>query len=220
MSERNSSRTPIRSKMGTNLKMSAAAGVLAFALSPSAWAQEAASAPVAPATPASVAPATTDNGGLTDIVVTATRRSEAANKIPLAIRALGGEALRDLHVSNLEDLVAQMSNVRSASRGPGVSSIYIRGLSSDTPGAQFMGTVGVQPNVALYLNDAPSSMPGRNLDIYPVDLNRVEVLAGPQGTLFGASSMGGAIRYITSKPDLTRWGGGSTARSRRPTARR
>jgi outer membrane receptor protein involved in Fe transport len=88
-----------------------------------------------------------------------------------------------------------------------VSSIYIRGLSSDTPGAQFMGTVGVQPNVALYLNDAPSSMPGRNLDIYPVDLNRVEVLAGPQGTLFGASSMGGAIRYITSKPDLTRWGG-------------
>lgn len=208
MSERNSSRTPIRSKMGTNLKMSAAVGVLAFALSPSAWAQEAASAPVAPATPASVAPATTDNGGLTDIVVTATRRSEAANKIPLAIRALGGEALRDLHVSNLEDLVAQMSNVRSASRGPGVSSIYIRGLSSDTPGAQFMGTVGVQPNVALYLNDAPSSMPGRNLDIYPVDLNRVEVLAGPQGTLFGASSMGGAIRYITSKPDLTRWGGG------------
>lgn len=149
-----------------------------------------------------------DNGGVKDIVVTATRRSESANKIPLAIHAIGGETLHNLHVTSLEGLVEQLPNVRSASRGPGISSIYIRGLSSDTPGAQFLGTVGAQPNVALYLNDAPSSMPGRNLDIYPVDLNRVEVLAGPQGTLFGASSMGGAIRYITNKPNLTKWEGG------------
>ena len=137
-----------------------------------------------------------------DLVVTATRREESANKIPLAIQALGGETLRKLGVANFEQLVEFLPNVRTASHGPGTSAIYIRGLSTDTPGLQILGTAGSQPNVALYLNDAPSSVPGRNLDVYAVDLQRVEVLAGPQGTLFGASAMGGAIRYITNKPDL------------------
>ncbi len=137
-----------------------------------------------------------------DVVVTATRREESANKIPLAIQALGGEALQKLNVQNFEDLVEYLPNVRTASHGPGTSSIYIRGLSTDSPGLQILGTAGAEPNVALYLNDAPSSIPGRNLDVYAVDLQRVEALAGPQGTLFGASAMGGAIRYITNKPDL------------------
>ncbi len=137
-----------------------------------------------------------------DVVVTATRREESANRVPLAIQALGGEALQKLGVTNFEQLVEFLPNVRTASHGPGTSSIYIRGLSTDTPGLQILGTAGSQPNVALYLNDAPSSVPGRNLDVYAVDLQRIEVLAGPQGTLFGASAMGGAIRYITNKPDL------------------
>lgn len=137
-----------------------------------------------------------------DLVVTATRREESANKIPLAIQALGGETLQKLGVTNFESLVEYLPNVRTASHGPGTSATYIRGLSTDTPGLQILGTAGATPNVALYLNDAPSSMPGRNLDIYAVDLQRVEVLAGPQGTLFGASAMGGAVRYITNKPDL------------------
>ena len=81
-----------------------------------------------------------------------------------------------------------------ASRGPGASSIFIRGLSTDSPGLQIAGTAGAQPTVALYVNDAPASLVGRNLDLYAVDLQRVEVLAGPQGTLFGASAMGGAVR--------------------------
>jgi len=137
-----------------------------------------------------------------DVVVTATRREETANRIPLAIQALGGDTLQKLGVANFEQLVEFLPNVRTASHGPGTSSIYIRGLSTDTPGLQILGTAGSQPNVALYLNDAPSSVPGRNLDVYAVDLQRIEVLAGPQGTLFGASAMGGAIRYITNKPDL------------------
>jgi outer membrane receptor protein involved in Fe transport len=137
-----------------------------------------------------------------DIVVTATRREEAVNKIPLAIQALGGESLQKLNIVNFEKLVEYLPNVRTASQGPGTSAMYIRGLSTDTPGLQITGTAGSQPNVALYLNDAPSSMPGRNLDVYAVDLQRVEVLAGPQGTLFGASAMGGAVRYITNKPDM------------------
>jgi iron complex outermembrane recepter protein len=155
--------------------------------------------------------AATDNVGLSEIVVTATRREESANRVPLAIKALGGEALSQLNVANFEDLVEYLPNVRTASRGPGISSVYIRGLSTDTPGAQILGVAGVQPNVALYLNDAPASTPGRNLDIYPVDLNRVEVLAGPQGTLFGASAMGGAIRYITNTPNLSKTQAGFNA---------
>ena len=149
--------------------------------------------------------------GIADIIVTATRREESLNRVPLAIQALSGEALAQLNVANFEDLVEYLPNVRTASRGPGISSIYIRGLSTDTPGAQILGVAGVQPNVALYLNDAPASTPGRNLDFYPVDLERIEVLAGPQGTLFGASAMGGAIRYITSKLNFSDFKAGFNA---------
>ena len=154
------------------------------------------------------AAAAENDRAIEDIVVTATRREEAVNKIPVAIQALGGESLQKLNVVNFEKLVEYLPNVRTASQGPGTSAMYIRGLSTDTPGLQITGTAGAQPNVALYLNDAPSSMPGRNLDVYAVDLQRVEVLAGPQGTLFGASAMGGAVRYITNKPNLTQYQSG------------
>ena len=151
-----------------------------------------------------------DTGGIVDIVVTATRRDESANRIPVAIQALGGEQLAKLNITNFEKLVEYLPSVRTASRGPGISSVYIRGLSTDTAGAQILGVAGVQPNVALYLNDAPASTPGRNLDIHATDFERIEVLPGPQGTLFGASAMGGAIRYITNKPNLTEFKAGFT----------
>ncbi|MEY4952641.1 MAG: Colicin receptor precursor, partial [Pseudomonadota bacterium] len=152
-----------------------------------------------------------DSQGVVDITVTATRRSEAANKIPVAIQALGGDTLSNLNITKLDKLIENLPNVRTASRGPGASSIFIRGLSTDSPGLQVSGTAGAQPTVALYVNDAPASLVGRNLDIYTVDLQRVEVLAGPQGTLFGASAMGGALRYITNKPDLNRVSAGFNA---------
>ncbi len=163
------------------------------------------------AAPAFAQDGASDDGSIAEIVVTATRREESANKVSLAIQALGGDTLAKLNVTNFEKMVEYLPNVRTASRGPGISSIYIRGLSTDTAGAQILGVAGVQPNVALYLNDAPSSTPGRNLDVYSADLQRVEVLAGPQGTLFGASAMGGAIRYITNKPDLSEFKAGFSA---------
>lgn len=149
--------------------------------------------------------------GIQDIVVTATRREESANKVPLAITALGGDTLGDLNITKFDKLIEYLPNVRSASRGPGASSIFIRGLSTDSPGLQIAGTAGAQPTVALYVNDAPASLVGRNLDLYAVDLQRVEVLAGPQGTLFGASAMGGAVRYITNKPDTSEFHAGFNA---------
>ena len=152
-----------------------------------------------------------DDQGIRDIVVTATRREEAANRVPLAITALGGDTLSDLNITKFDKLIEQLPNVRAASRGPGASSIFIRGLSTDSPGLQVAGTAGAQPTVALYVNDAPASLVGRNLDLYAVDLQRVEVLAGPQGTLFGASAMGGAVRYITNKPDASAFHAGFNA---------
>lgn len=179
--------------MKSSLKLSSA--VIAIAILSSgapAFAQDAAESANADASDSTVP----------DLIVTATRRAESANRIPVAIQAIGGKELSELGVTNFEKLVEYLPNVRTASRGPGISSIYIRGLSTDTAGAQILGVAGVQPNVALYVNDAPASTPGRNLDIFPTDLNRIEVLAGPQGTLFGANAMGGAIRYITNKPEL------------------
>ena len=158
------------------------------------------------------APAADDTSGtaINDIVVTATRREELLNSIPIAVQALSGDTLQDLNVTNFDKLIEFLPNVQAASQGPGTSAIYIRGLSTDTPGLQIVGTAGAAPNVALYLNDAPAATPGRNLDVYAADLQRVEVLAGPQGTLFGASSMGGAVRYITNKPDLHEFHAGFT----------
>lgn len=159
---------------------------------------------------AQTAPAEGSSAAADDIVVTATRREESINRVPLAIQALSGESLSKLNVTSFEKLVEYLPNVRTASRGPGISSIYIRGLSTDTAGAQILGVAGVQPNVALYVNDAPASTPGRNLDIFPTDISRIEVLAGPQGTLFGANAMGGAIRYITNSPNLSKFEAGFT----------
>ncbi len=146
--------------------------------------------------------------GIADIIVTATRREESLNRIPLAIQALSGDRLGELNVTNFDKLIEFLPNVRTASRGPGSTSVFIRGLSTDSVGSQVAGTVGSQPSVALYLNDAPSASPGRNLDVYAADIQRVEVLAGPQGTLFGAGALGGVIRYITNKPDLNEFRAG------------
>lgn len=177
-----------------NASTLALAATIAVSISGSASAQ------TAPAAKPSVLP--------DDIVVTASRREEKLNRVPIAVQALSGKALEQLNITNFEKMVEYLPNVRTASRGPGVSSIYIRGLSTDTAGSQILGVAGVQPTVALYLNDAPASTPGRNLDVHATDLQRVEILAGPQGTLFGASAMGGAIRYITNKPDLNEFHAG------------
>ena len=155
----------------------------------------------APAAAQQAAAAVNDNA-IADIVVTATRRSENLQDVPIAVQALSGETLTQLGVANFDKLIEYLPNVRTGGRGPGQSQIYIRGLSTDTQSILVAGSAGVNPNVALYLDDASVSVPARNLDVYTADLERVEVLAGPQGTLFGASAMGGAVRYITNKPDL------------------
>ncbi len=89
-----------------------------------------------------------------------------------------------------------------ASNGPGQNNIFMRGLSVGAAGSQSSGTIGGFPNVAIYLDEQSGQLPARNLDVYAADLERIEVLEGPQGTLFGAGAQAGVVRYITNKPKL------------------
>ena len=155
--------------------------------------------------------AQTSGGGLEEIVVTATRRSENLQDVPIAIQALTGTTLKQLNVETLDDFVKYLPNVSTAGVGPGQSEVYMRGLSTTHQGSQVAGGTGAFPNVAVYLDDQSAQLPGRNLDIYAADLERIEVLEGPQGTLYGAGAQAGAIRYITNKPKLNVTEGGADA---------
>ena len=136
------------------------------------------------------------------VTVTATKRAESAQDIPVAVTALGEQELESLGVKNFSDYLVQLPGVTAGGSGPGQNTIYIRGLASTTPNLTVAGVAGLAPNVAFYLDEQPLAQPGRNLDVYAADIQRVEVLSGPQGTLFGASSQAGTVRMITNKPSF------------------
>lgn len=135
------------------------------------------------------------------ITVTATKREQSTQDIPLAVNAMNEETLDELGVDVFTDYLQQLPGVTAGGSGPGQATIYIRGLASTTPNLTTAGVAGLAPNVALYLDEQPVSQPGRNLDVYAADLARVEVLPGPQGTLYGSSSQAGTVRLITNRPD-------------------
>ena len=137
-----------------------------------------------------------------EIVVTARKKSESLQDVPIAVSALGEEQLEELGVDKFTDYLAQLPGVTAGGSGPGQNTIYIRGVASTTPNLTTAGVAGLAPNVALYLDEQPLTQPGRNLDVYAVDMERIEVLSGPQGTLFGASSQAGVVRLITNKPQI------------------
>jgi outer membrane receptor protein involved in Fe transport len=135
---------------------------------------------------------------LQDIVVTAEKRSESLEKVPLSIVAYNAETLAETGVEDFSELAARIPGVTLNSAGPGQSSYSIRGIAS---------VGGNSPTTGLYIDDTPilpSGGDGATASIDPdlFDLARVEVLRGPQGTLYGASSMGGTVRFITNQPNL------------------
>jgi outer membrane receptor protein involved in Fe transport len=138
--------------------------------------------------------------GLEEVVVTAQRRNENIQNVPITVQALTTETLENLKVSTIDEFVKFLPNVQVASLGPTHGNFAIRGLSIGAAVLQGGGTVGQWPTVGLYLDDQAVQMPGRNLDVYAADLERIEVLEGPQGTLFGAGAQAGVVRYITNKP--------------------
>jgi len=152
-----------------------------------------------------------ENRRLKTVTVTATKRTESAQNIPVTVNALGEQELDQLGVKNFSDYLVQLPGVTAGGSGPGQNTIYIRGLASTTPNLTVAGVAGLAPNVSFYLDEQPLAQPGRNLDVYAADLERVEVLSGPQGTLFGSSSQAGTVRLITNKPSLSGFDAGFKA---------
>lgn len=144
--------------------------------------------------------ATTDGGRLHEVIVTATRRAENIQDVPVTIQAFTGNTLAAANITSLDDLLRYTPNVTFSSQGPGQSVIYMRGMGGELRQDVSGAAQYAFPNVAIYLNDESMQFPARNVDVYMVDMERVEVDEGPQGTLFGGGAEAGAIRYITNRP--------------------
>jgi len=133
---------------------------------------------------------------LEEVVVTARQRAESAQDIPMMVQSISGEDIQKQGITTLEDFSRQVAGLNVTSTTPGVNTIVFRGVSD---GGGFL----VDPTAAVYLDEQPMSQTSYAPDMYPVDLARIEALAGPQSTLYGAASQSGAIRVITNKPDPT-----------------
>lgn len=149
--------------------------------------------------------------GIESVVVSVDRRDVSVQNTPNTIQAFTGDTLQQLNVSSFNDLMKYTPNVTFSGSGPGMGNIFMRGLSAGSSGNQGSAATGPFPNVGVFLDDQSMAFPGRNLDVYVVDMQRVEVLEGPQGTLFGGGAEAGAIRYITNKPKLNVFEGSGEA---------
>ncbi|MBN8842829.1 MAG: TonB-dependent receptor [Sphingomonadales bacterium] len=138
-----------------------------------------------------------DSTGYNDeIIVTAQKREENLQNVPISIQALGTRKLDQLNVANFQDFSKLLPSVSFQSSQPGVTTVYMRGVASGGDGNHS----GSLPSVGVYLDEQPVTTIGGTLDVHIYDIARIESLAGPQGTLYGASSQAGTIRIITNKP--------------------
>jgi len=147
--------------------------------------------------------ASTQAQALEEVVVTATRRAESVQDVPMSVSVLGEAQLTDLNITDMEDYLMMLPNVGFISLGPSTGNIYIRGISS---GGESL--LGANPAVAVYLDEQPVTLVGAYLNPHIYDINRIEVLAGPQGTTFGANAQSGAIRIITNAPEIGEFSAG------------
>ncbi|MFZ0009620.1 MAG: TonB-dependent receptor [Steroidobacteraceae bacterium] len=176
----------------SRIGLAVAAALATCAVAPPAHADDAAAA-------ADVAP-----GGLQEVVVTARKRSENLQDVPLSIDVLTQQDVQHLGIVQFEDYATKVPSISFVSIGPGTQTFFMRGVSD-----------GSNPNYAntsatgFFLDDSSLSWFGVEPDLHLYDIERIEVLNGPQGTTFGASSMAGAIRYITNKPDVNAFSGGA-----------
>ena len=145
----------------------------------------------------SIAQETTTLG---EITVTARKREESLQDVPFAISARSEEALRQVGAQNIEDVSRNIAGLTVQNLGPGQSQVGLRGISA---GKIDRDLAGIKEQVGVYLDESVISLSLFTPDLDLYDLNRVEVLRGPQGTLFGSGSLAGTVRYISNQPDLS-----------------
>ena len=158
---------------------------------------------------------------LNAIMVTATLREQELKDVPFSIAAPTASELRSRGAETIEDIATTQAGFSVQNLGPGQSQVAMRGTSS---GQTARDQPGVKEEVGVYLDDIPISLSLFTPDVDLFDVSRVEVLRGPQGTLFGAGSLAGTVRYISNQPELgvrSVFGeaGGSIARRRLPRRR-
>lgn len=145
-----------------------------------------------------------DDSGVAEIVVTATKRAESLQRVPISIQALGTATLEQHQVASFDDYAKLLPSVSFQSFGPGQSQLYFRGIATGGDGLH----AGPLPTAGLYIDETPVTTIAGSVDIHVYDIARVEALSGPQGTLYGASSLAGTLRLITNKPDTAKFSAG------------
>lgn len=146
-----------------------------------------------------------DEFALETIIITARKALESQQEVPVTVSALTPRTLEQENIGNFDDFSFLVPTLSFVGTGPGGARPFIRGVATDSP--ELGASSGAQPSVAIYLDEQPISSIGRNLDVYVTDIAAIEVLPGPQGTLYGASSQSGTIKYITNKPDASEFSG-------------
>src|SRR5437763_6399360 len=140
-----------------------------------------------------------DQAAIQEIIVTATKRAENLQEVPFSVSATSQDQIRNSGAVDIVDLARNIAGFAIADLGPGQSQMAIRGISS---GQVIRDQPGVKEQVGVYLDESPISVALFTPDLELFDLERFEVLRGPQGTLFGAGSDAGTVRYITKQPKL------------------
>lgn len=141
---------------------------------------------------------------LETVTVTSQKRTEKAQDVPISLNVIGAQQLDELQVNDFEDYAKMLPAVSITPNGPGFGQVYMRGVASGGDGNHSSSL----PSVGIYLDEQPITTIQGALDIHVYDIERVESLAGPQGTLYGASSESGTLRMITRKPDATGFSAG------------
>jgi iron complex outermembrane receptor protein len=182
---------PVRRGAGSKIGLAVAAALATAA------------APPAPALDAAAATEPSGGGALQEIVVTARKREENLQDVPISINVFTQKDLQNLAINSIDDYAQKVPSISFISTGPGTQLFVMRGVSD-----------GSNPNYAntsstgFFVDDMSMSDSGSQPDLHLYDIERIEVLNGPQGTTFGAGSMSGAIRYITNKPDVNAFSAG------------
>ena len=135
-----------------------------------------------------------------EVVVTARKRSENLQDVPISIQALGSQSIKELNLTNFKDYTQMLPSVAmtpTLAAGSSFNLVYMRGIATSGDG---QATTSL-PSVGMYLDELSMTTIQGNIDVHMYDVARVEALAGPQGTMYGASSQAGTIRVITNKPD-------------------
>jgi iron complex outermembrane receptor protein len=154
---------------------------------------------------ATAANPTSESDLIDEVVVTAQKRAAALQDVPFAVAASSERQIRDSGATNIVDLARNFAGLTITDLGPGQSQVAIRGISAGQVVRDLVG--GVKESVGVYLDESPISQALFTPDLELFDLERFEVLRGPQGTLFGAGSTVGTVRYITQQPKLGRFEG-------------